>query len=571
MNQLKKDFKLKENQLEDATQTLSDAKFQLSLQQTQKKDNVTRITSYEQQIQELLEENKRLKSQNQEIESLKSEISRLKNANETSNKSIEEYKQQTSQQLSTQHNLIEDQKRVIKQKDEMAAFHFTRFTQISTEISMLKQQLTDQDKFIKYQQHQFSLKVEENNTQAKELDNLKEENSALTLQHQQLSENAKQLETNVENLEETNKQLQDKLQKQESEFKTDLTQLEEQLKQRPVVAFPVKFEEDIINDAMDRKKSKDIVELIQVLSFFNVSNPDAFERRSMFLSDQLCMNQAGKEVSILTHSDFAAVDHLSRAIFGQQQDVEQVEACVGDGMTKLEKILERNETDEVLGVNYKLLAQQIRELASSNIYLNGTTLYPYISTNFGSITSPNSSNTMFNMKGYNIRMDDTSIPSLPPKAKSNFVNSEITSPSSTNLNRSLQPSAPTTTTTTSTDSFDQTAASSVNITYDLPKPTWGEIMETTSPSAPIELETDVTSSPNIANPNVVSHSDELQPSAPSPTSTDEIVTTNTPKKKFTNYSRGRGRGFANTGNREPSSSQRGGRQRKLFVKTENKQ
>jgi len=60
---------------------------------------------------------------------------------------------------------------------------------------------------------------------------------------------------------------------------------------------------------------------------------------------------------------------------------------------------------------------------------------------------------------------------------------------------------------------------------------------------------------------VVSRSYELQPSAASNTSSDEIMTKLAPG----------GRGFCNTGNREPSSSQRGGRQRKLFVKTENKQ
>ncbi|KAG2387593.1 hypothetical protein C9374_001187 [Naegleria lovaniensis] len=578
VKQLQKEIKQKDQQLEEALQALNTTKYQLSIQANSKKENVTKLSSYEQQLNDLTEENRRLSCQIKEIESLKEENSRLKSDNSDVNKSFENYKNETSQQLATQRNTIEEQKKTIQQGEEAIRMHISRFNQANSELMMLRQQYMEQDKFVKYQQHQISMKMEENSSIVKENNTLKEENSKFTKQIQDLLETIKSLELTVSNLTNSNKQVQEKLQKTESESQATIQQLEEQLKQRPVVAFPVKFEEDIINDAMDQKRAKDIVELIQVLNFFNISHPDSFERRSMFLSDQMAMSQSGKEVSILTHGDFAALDSLARSLFGQQQTIDHVEASVLDGVQKLEKILDRCDKEYILGLSYKVIAQQLRELASSHIYLYGKTLYPYISSSFDS-NPLSSNNAMFNAQGYNIKMDDSSMSSTT-KLKSNFMNSEITTS--------------TTSTTSPSTNFD--TSSNINITLDVPisvttSPSNTEVSKSsnweneasllTVPSAPTEqeigqlsaspanpnvVEGDVAdSNSNIEPPNVPLESQvRLSPSAPSPTGEiEEAVTpaTNPNTKKTTNYSRGRGRG--SYGSR--------GRQRKLFVRTETKQ
>ncbi|KAF0981732.1 hypothetical protein FDP41_012389 [Naegleria fowleri] len=586
VKQFQKEIKQKDQQLEETLQALNNTKYQLSIQANNKKENVTRLSSYEQQINELTEENRRLQSQIKEFEALREENSRLRSDYSDVNKSFENYKNETSQQLSDQRNVIEEQKKIIQQGEEAIRMHANRFNQANNELMMLRQQYLEQDKFIKYQQHQISMKMEENSSIAKENNTLKEEISKSTKHIQELLEKIKNLEVTVSNLTSSNKKLQEKLQKTESESQSTIQQLEEQLKQRPVVAFPVKFEEDIINDAMDQKRAKDIVELIQVLNFFNISHPDSFERRSMFLSDQMAMSQSGKEVSILTHGDFAALDSLTRSLFGQHQTIDQVEASVMDGVQKLEKILNRCEKEYILDLSYKVIAQQIRELASSHIYLYGKTLYPYISSSFDS-NPLSSNNAMFNAQGYNIKMDDSSMSSTT-KLKSNFMNSEITA--------ATMPTTTTSTTSPPSTNFDTNTSSNINITYDVPisvttSPSSTEASNwknndaalLTVPSAPTEQEIgQLSSSPtnpnvfesseiqeshesNIEPPNVPLESQvRLSPSAPSPTSEiEELVpsSANIINKKTTNYSRGRGRGAY--GSR--------GRQRKLFVRTETKQ
>lgn len=170
--------------------------------------------------------------------------------------------------------------------------------------------------------------------------------------------------------------------------------LEHKLREQPPIFVPVKFEEDILDEvARQREISthalvlKDVVKLIQVVDYFDISKPDGMDVRHMFISDQIGLRRDGKFTMFNSLHDFDAFDHMCRVLRGSQQSTQSRESAVSDAVTMIQRLLARHHDEITPGTTFKQLDGQIVELLTSNIYLTGRTLYPYNGPDSGSDVS----------------------------------------------------------------------------------------------------------------------------------------------------------------------------------------
>jgi hypothetical protein len=355
---------------------VNDLKKQIKIQEE-------KLSDYEQQIH-------RLSKQLSGFDALKEQVNTEIRKNRELNQQHEHFVQQLQRELRAKQEMIDRCTFVEQQKNAVIMNHVNDLRQKSAQLLEIEAKLREQTiAFNKAQEELARMKSLMENSE-KQLDELRlrYESSLADLKNQ--SKHAENLTAQLDELRQRYQQLQHSLQIAENNARrhfAHVQELEKKLQEQPPIIVPVKFEEDVLSE-LARQRSpqqsssllKDIIKLIQVVDYFDLSKPDGMDMRDMFLSDQIGLRRDGKHTMFASFSEFDAFDHFCRIVRGKQQQPQSRESAIADAVVTIQKLLAQSKEEIIPGVSYEKLNRQLIELQSSNLYLTGRTLYPYNNT-----------------------------------------------------------------------------------------------------------------------------------------------------------------------------------------------
>eukprot|EP01080_Neovahlkampfia_damariscottae_P003774 gene3774-6662_t len=337
-----------------------------------KKEKTDIEKSLKESIRELNSEIKKLKSDNKTLESKNEHLKKLNQSildkESKSSKRFQDNEIANSKFRKENQSLIEEVSLKRVELESIESIHQKKIYEINQSNEGYKQQISRQIHMMQQQIDQH------NNTAFK---------NAQLLENTKLLLNSK--EESLINLKNEMDQLKDQNDKNSKEFfkkvkeneflLKEISSLKEKIHVLNLEKEQIKFEEEFIDTTKSKNEIEEIVKVIQIVNFFDLSKPDGLDIRKMFLSDQFNKMNQGIHCLITKFEDFYVFDHFCQSLVGLFDSKYEEKLTIGKIM--IQKLLSKSNDECIFGITFKKLSEIIFELSTSSIFLYQKTLVPY--------------------------------------------------------------------------------------------------------------------------------------------------------------------------------------------------